>query len=221
MSHWPGAVYDPTGTSPVAYSHQKPRYRPQGFWPRWRLRLTTLAMLALPLLSWRFGTAEMARWSFVPGVILTCLGLGLRMWAAGWLRKHESLMTDGPYALTRHPLYLGTGCITLGQSLMSGIPLAPFLFPVLWLALYCPAMREEEAFLSGVYGDIYAGYRARVPFLVPCFRFTRSADRPKADGGAMQCRRFSWQQVWRNREYEAAITNAVVIIAYSYLSLVR
>jgi len=219
MSHQPGAVYDQLATATLVHHDHQPRYRPCGLWPRWRLRLTTLAMLALPILSWRFGSEAMARWSFATGVLLTCLGLGLRLWAAGWLRKHEMLMIDGPYALTRHPLYLGTGCITLGQSLMSALPAAPLLLPALWLALYRPAMREEEAFLARVYGEEYAGYQARVPFLIP-WRFSSASlsGESTQDGVA---RRFSWRQAWRNREYEAVLTNAVVIAAYGCLSLAR
>src|ERR1044072_9508963 len=41
------------------------------------------------------------------GASVSLLGLALRAWAAGHIRKYAQLATSGPYAFTRNPLYLG------------------------------------------------------------------------------------------------------------------
>jgi protein-S-isoprenylcysteine O-methyltransferase Ste14 len=146
-------------------------------------------------------------------VVATLCGLGLRLWAAGWLHKHEALATDGPYAWVRHPLYAGTGLLAIGQGLMSGVPLAAVGFPLLWFILHWPAIREEETFLISIYGDSYRDFQRRVPALVP------KIFHAKTPRGA--CSSFSWAQAWRNREYEALLVNTSAIVFYSCLMLFR
>lgn len=189
--------------------------------PRWRLRLTGLGGLLLLGASWRWGQAEMAQWSFPLGAVITSGGLLLRMWASGWLFKNKVLTTTGPYALTRNPLYLGTGLITLGQSFMSAVLPAPILFPALWLALYWPTMREEENYLAGRHGAAYEDYRRRVPLLLPRLwpRHDETevpASNDVADG---EGQRFSWRRMLHY--HKGFIANALMIVVYGVLHATR
>ena len=174
-----------------------------------------LGMLALPVASWAWAQPGWAAHSFWPGVGVSLAGLALRLWAAGWLRKNESLATDGPYSWVRHPLYAGTGLVALGQGLMSGVPVAALAFPLIWLSLYRPAMREEEAFLVDKYGDEYVAYRKRVPGLVPNLFARRDKRVARTDTP------FSWAQAWRNREYEGILVNVVAFAVYGALFFAR
>ena len=54
------------------------------------------------------------------GAGVSLLGLLLRAWASGHLRKNDALATSGPYAYTRNPLYLGSFIMGLGFTLASG-----------------------------------------------------------------------------------------------------
>jgi protein-S-isoprenylcysteine O-methyltransferase Ste14 len=191
-------------TQPAAQAYVR-----RSFWSRWRLRLTTLGLLALPFIRWQWGSPGMAQWSYPVGALVTVIGVLLRLWAAGWLRKNQAMITGGPYAHTRNPLYLGTGVLALGHGLMSAVPLAPLLFTALCFAIYHPAMREEEAYLAQQYGDDFETYRAGVPLWLPRLRPYAAAINQESG--------FSWQQVRRNREYEAAIINAVLIAVYGWL----
>jgi protein-S-isoprenylcysteine O-methyltransferase Ste14 len=160
-------------TQPSLYQQQQEererRRQKTIFSPRNRVRLTGVGGLALFWISWRWGQPEMLKWSLPLGAVVSLLGLCMRIWATGWLRKDEVLTVQGPYALTRNPLYLGTLTLALGHSLMSGVPLAPILFPVLCFLLYLPTMREEEEFLALAHDAAYEEYRARVPLLLPRF----------------------------------------------------
>ena len=187
------------------------RYRQHGLWPRWRLRLTILGLFVLLFLSWHWGSSTMAQWSYPAGALVTATGVLLRVWAAGWLHKSQVLTTGGPYAHTRNPLYLGTAVLALGHGLMSAVGLASLVVPVLCLIIYRTAMRDEEAYLAHRYGDSFEKYRAQVPLWMP-------RTRPYL---ATATGRFSWQQVKRNREYEAAVVNALMIAVYGWLHQAR
>lgn len=45
---------------------------------------------------------------FGAAVAVVLLGVGIRSWAAGTIRKNSELATSGAYSLCRHPLYLGS-----------------------------------------------------------------------------------------------------------------
>ncbi|MGH8104132.1 MAG: methyltransferase family protein, partial [bacterium] len=42
------------------------------------------------------------------GAPLIVGGAALRIWAAGTIKKQQTLAQEGPYALMRHPLYFGS-----------------------------------------------------------------------------------------------------------------
>jgi protein-S-isoprenylcysteine O-methyltransferase Ste14 len=161
--------------------------------------------------SWRWGQSGMLQWSLPLGAVVSMLGLLLRMWATGWLHKDERLATTGPYALTRNPLYLGTFLLTLGHSLMSGLPLAPIIFPALCLILYLKTIGQEEKFLSETFGQEYTDYMARVPRLFPRL-LPRHAGRKQHNTQAAAEGYFNWPKV--QRCYKGFIANGVVILIY-------
>ena len=75
------------------------------------------------------------------------------------------LVTDGPYASIRHPLYVGEFLATLGLMLQYLSPLA-VLIVVCVIALQFQRMHNEELVLSEMFPE-YQGYRARTARLVP------------------------------------------------------
>ena len=79
------------------------------------------------------------------------------------------LRTDGPYAITRHPIYTGLLGMLLGSALLGGLGQAIVLVPaglvIAWLKI-----RAEERLLLATFPDAYAAYRERVPALIPGFR---------------------------------------------------
>ena len=78
------------------------------FWIRWRVRIGYPVALAYLIFA-----RPMMR-SLVAGAFVGVVGLAMRAWAAGYLRKHEALATSGPYAFTRNPLYFGSVILAAG-----------------------------------------------------------------------------------------------------------
>ncbi|HKV28870.1 MAG TPA: isoprenylcysteine carboxylmethyltransferase family protein [Candidatus Acidoferrales bacterium] len=164
---------------------------PTNFWIRWRVRIGYPVALVYLIL------ARPTVGSLIVGALVGALGLCVRGWAAGCLRKHEELASGGPYAFTRNPLYFGSvilaaGFVVAGHSLWAGIIVAAYL------ALFYPAvMRREEGELRARYGNDFAEYAARVRLFWPRLRPTQLQRK-----SALQ---FSSQLYRRNREYQAVL----------------
>ena len=82
------------------------------------------------------------------GASVSLLGLALRAWAAGHIRKNAQLATSGPYAFTRNPLYLGSFLLGLGFTIASGRVILGLLFAALFLGIYLPVMRVEASHVA-------------------------------------------------------------------------
>lgn len=163
----------------------------ESFWIRWRVRAGYPVALAFLLL------AKPTQASLLAGAVVGSLGLAIRAWAAGYLRKHEALATQGPYAMTRNPLYFGSAILAVGLMIAGNSIWAGALVAAYILVFYPAVMRREEAELRGHYGKEFAAYAARVPLFWPRIGNSKRHEGPPA--------RFSVQLYSRNREYQAAI----------------
>src|SRR5262245_25527256 len=54
----------------------------------------------------------------VVALLFVVVGLMIRSWAAGTLRKQKELATTGPYAWVRHPLYFGSFLMMVGFGVL-------------------------------------------------------------------------------------------------------
>jgi protein-S-isoprenylcysteine O-methyltransferase Ste14 len=126
------------------------------------------AVLALPV------SFSLPRFCAAVPVLLA--GQCLRFWAAGVIPKYRTLSLDapklvtwGPYAWARNPLYAGNGLIGLGWALMAGWVFVA-AFAAVYFALYSLTIIPcEERFLSGRFGEEYEIYRRSTPALIPGF----------------------------------------------------
>jgi len=104
---------------------------------------------------------------FWVGASLGTLGLLIRLWAAGHVRKNMELATDGPYAFVRHPQYLGNSLIAVGASVASGHPWAIAAWALIFWLFYVPAIRREDAKLNRRFGASWCRWAVRTPAVVP------------------------------------------------------
>jgi len=109
------------------------------------------------------------------GVVLCGLGFGLaisarwylgRNWGMPMSRKEQpELVTSGPYAHIRHPIYTGLILAMLGSAIGVNIFWALMLVPVGGYFIY--SARREEAVMLQLFPDRYAAYMARTGMLAP------------------------------------------------------
>ena len=92
------------------------------------------------------------------------------MWSSSPTVKIEhQLRTDGPYAVTRHPIYTGLLGMMLGTVLLVGLGHWLVLLPVT-LLFFEIRIHLEEGLMLTTFPEAYARYRRRVPRLVPRLR---------------------------------------------------
>ncbi|MCP5277979.1 MAG: isoprenylcysteine carboxylmethyltransferase family protein [Thiobacillus sp.] len=72
------------------------------------------------------------------------------------------LVDDGPFRLSRNPIYLGDWLIFAGVMLLLHT-LWPLAFaPLVWLIIRYGVIRHEEVHLEARFGEAYVAYKARV-----------------------------------------------------------
>jgi protein-S-isoprenylcysteine O-methyltransferase Ste14 len=121
---------------------------------------------------WLHHPGVAAQWT---GVLLCLAGFSLAFWARAhlgrnWgmpmsLRQGHELVTSGPYAYVRHPIYSGIMLAMIGSAVALG---------VLWLALFALyfayflfSARTEEKMMLAQFPDAYPAYRRRTKMLIP------------------------------------------------------
>jgi len=98
--------------------------------------------------------------------------LGLFIMQSGWTLIHASqgkrLVTEGIYAYIRHPQYSGIFLITIGFLLQWPTIVTLLMWPVLLVAYYRLAMKEERV-VEEQFGKVFEDYKKRVPAFIPRF----------------------------------------------------
>ena len=89
------------------------------------------------------------------------------------------LMTGGPYALSRNPMYVGELSLWLGLAILYGSPVVLAGFAV-WVAVMRRLVTREELGLEAEYGDIYRRYKTHVPRWIGLPRRARTETEPDA-----------------------------------------
>jgi protein-S-isoprenylcysteine O-methyltransferase Ste14 len=80
----------------------------------------------------------------------------------------RGLRTDGPYGITRHPIYTGLLGMLVGSALLGGLGQAIVIVPV-GLVVAWLKIRSEERLLLATFPDEYAAYCERVPAVIPAW----------------------------------------------------
>lgn len=113
------------------------------------------------------------------GSLLTFPGLGLVLWSrltlgsmyfvssafGAQLYSDHRLVTGGPYAFVRHPLYLGMICAAFG-SLLLYHTWTTLVFAIVAPFVLFRAAREEKV-LAAEFGDQWREYCRKVPAFFP------------------------------------------------------
>lgn len=146
----------------------KPRARAEGWAPRALAVVGTflgtgflyLTPVALPL--WLQSTA----------IVLLVIAAGIEIYVMVYLGRSFSIMaearqlvTDGPYALVRHPLY-SAEAIGLSAMLIQFFGLGAAALFLGWVAAQAGRAIFEERILMATFGD-YAAYKARTKRFIP------------------------------------------------------
>jgi protein-S-isoprenylcysteine O-methyltransferase Ste14 len=168
----------------MTWSHIARRIRvPLGF-------LLAFAYIWLAHPTWR---------SIAIGAVVAFAGVAIRAAASGHVNKNQELTKTGPYAYTRNPLYLGSIVIAAGFAIAALSLWIVLILMIMFLAIYIPVIRSEEAFLRTTFPD-FDDYCSRVPRIVP--RFSRAYQGTTT---------FSRELYLKHREYNALVGSAAML----------
>ena len=106
------------------------------------------------------------------GFLIIGFGIVLALWSRSLFLRNSttlqldeeptSLVTTGPFRLSRNPIYLGMTSILLGVAVLQGT-LVALAFPVLFVTLIeFFSIRGEERNLEKIFGEPYRDYKKRV-----------------------------------------------------------
>jgi len=158
------------GTLLTDHEWWPPGDRTPAYYVHWTLvGVFDIALVATAALDW--GAWDLPRVAPVAGVALALFGTALFVWGARTMRSAETmgvtgeLYTDGPYAYTRNPQYVGMIVGVSGFALAVDSLLVAVLAVVHvgWVLLL---PRAEEPHLRAEFGDAYDRYARRVPRFV-------------------------------------------------------
>jgi len=139
--------------------------------------------------------------SLLIGTVIGALGIFVRAAASGHVEKNRVLTMTGPYAYVRNPLYLGSIIIGIGFTIAARDLWIVITIVLLFLVIYLPVIRSEEAFLRGQFPE-YEEYVRRVPSLLPHTLLFRQI----TEG-------FSRRLYFSHREYNSLLGAAAVLAA--------
>lgn len=101
------------------------------------------------------------------GLAIAAAGQVFRIYAAGFIHKNRLLATNGPYALVRHPLYLGNFLIMLGFNLAAQNLYVTLGVVVFWLIWYPAAIAYEDAKLERIFEDNWRDWSKNIRAIIP------------------------------------------------------
>lgn len=112
----------------------------------------------------------------VTGLILVLLGVFIRFWARGHFKRGH-IFTTGPYALVRHPLYLGSFLIVCGVLFQLNDWFNWVVVVPVFVVFHGAAILYEEISLKKRFGQEWKLYKSRVPAIIPTLQNARFFER--------------------------------------------
>jgi protein-S-isoprenylcysteine O-methyltransferase Ste14 len=122
--------------------------------------------------AWRMPVSIPDTPRFILGGVLVAVGVLLLFSAvasfarAGTGVRHaagsSALVTSGPHAFTRNPMYLAMALAYAGIALLTDSLITLILLAPLLLVIQFGVIAREERFMEAKFGDAYRAYRKRV-----------------------------------------------------------
>ncbi len=173
-------------------------------------------ILPLPLLFVTIVWAHPSVRSLIYGGVIVVAGELIRLWAAGYIRLYRvaaveapALVTAGPYAYVRNPLYWGNFFVGFGFVVMSAWWVAYLLFVATYFGMYAAIVPLEEEFLEKTFGPAYAEYKGKVSRFRPSFQ-----PYPGASGS------FSWRAALGG-EWRTVVTHVLVAALFVFRMVLK
>jgi protein-S-isoprenylcysteine O-methyltransferase Ste14 len=141
-----------------------------------RLRVAVSRLFAFAVILLATFTASSFKENSLADILLETFGLFLlticsmgRLWALLYISGHKKieLITEGPYSMVRHPLYVFSLIGAIGIGLASENLLVLAMLVIFYLLYYPMTILVEEAKLTDKFGQAYLDYMKSTPRFLP------------------------------------------------------
>lgn len=103
------------------------------------------------------------------GLVLIVIAAFGRLWSSLYISgyKEDKIITQGPYAIVRNPLYVFSFLGAIGLGLVTQHLVVLGLITVIFLLYYPMVVCAEEQLLEQKFGQVYTDYQQEVPRFLP------------------------------------------------------
>jgi protein-S-isoprenylcysteine O-methyltransferase Ste14 len=154
------------------------------------------ALIALLLTEKMYADRLIGNLLPMAGLVLIGVAMVGRLWCSLYIggRKNSELVTEGPYSMTRNPLYFFSllGFVGIGfctRSISFSVSVLAF-----FVLVYPSVIASEEAFLRVRFGAAFEAYCARTPRFFPSVARYRASD--VCEVRIQQFRRTAGDVIW-------------------------
>lgn len=142
---------------------------------KFRIEISRIFAAALIIIIAISGSKLESQAPFVCAILfmIGCVFVGIaslgRLWCSLYIAgyKTDSLVTEGPYSISRNPLYFFSLIGAVGVGLASETIILPVVLFILFMIYYPSVIKSEEAELSELHGDKFKAYFQTVPRFFP------------------------------------------------------
>ncbi len=112
------------------------------------------------------------------GFILIGVAIVGRGWCSLYIggRKKAEIIDQGPYSISRNPLYVFSFIGAFGIGAQTGSITLALLFVLIAYGVFWATVKREEAWLLDSFGEPYAAYLKRTPRFWPNFSLWRASE---------------------------------------------
>lgn len=149
--------------------------------------------------------------SITIGFFFILFGTFFRAWASGYINKNNNLAKDGPYSLTKNPLYFGNFVLGLGIAIAGNTIHTYLIFIIYYLVFFPALMVIEQKRLKRLFKDEYIEWSKGMNDFFPKLK------KPRKGHG------FNVSLYVKNKEYRVLYFSllAVGVLILKYLNLIR
>ncbi|MCX6554816.1 MAG: isoprenylcysteine carboxylmethyltransferase family protein [Candidatus Aminicenantes bacterium] len=136
--------------------------------------------------------------SIFAGFLLMMAGMFFRAWSSGHINKGMELATEGPYSLTRNPLYFGSLILGSGVAVACNHMIAYLIFVVYYFAFFTFLIAIERKRMHQRFGRQYEAWAKEANLFFPRIKKAKKSN-------------FNIAFYMRNREYRVLFFSLFVI----------
>jgi protein-S-isoprenylcysteine O-methyltransferase Ste14 len=171
---------------------------------RYRSFVGILCLIALLYL------AEPSPVSVAVGFFFIIAGMFFRAWASGYINKDKELATDGPFSLTRNPLYFGNFVLGLGIAIAGNNEYSYGIFFGFYLLFFPFLMVVEHKRMKEKFGEAYEKYAENLHSFFPKIKKIKRGE-------------YNISYYMKNREYRVLYFSlfVIAIMILKVLNIIR